>query len=247
LYELGNSLEYRLKLAHHYLPPTWMGVLLAAPALVVPAFYESSLPFQAAMCLAWAAWIFSIYRMEWTLRRLEPGADVLPRRAWLISACLGSHPLNYLLIGCTLALLNFKQTAISLMILPAIPILILMTFCWYLNIFGNLRQFINQRLPHEQAVPKVAEQAIALGVSLPGAMQMLCLASSHDLDWIMRSSIPIGLFVAISCLGIFSRKLALALAVEALPVEHDSPVPNLEADVPVIDPRSASKSSLLGA
>jgi hypothetical protein len=246
LYDAHNPQEYRLKLANHYLPPTWMGVLLAAPALVVPPSYECSLPFHAAMSLAWAAWIFSTYRLEWSLRKLEPESEVLPRRAWLISTCLGSHPLNDLLIGGALALTTFRQTAISLVILPAIPLLILITYCWYLNLFGNLRQFINARLPHEQAIPKAAEQAIAVGLSLPGAMQMLCLASAHDPDWIMRSWIPIGLFVAISCLGIFKRKLALALSVQmplleddlnAPDVEYDSlPKPNLELPVKKVKP-----------
>jgi hypothetical protein len=232
LYELDNPVEYRLKLANHYLPPTWMGVLLTAPALVVPPSYDGSLAFQAAMCVGWAAWIFFTYRMEWALRRLEPNAEVFPRRAWLISACLGSHPLNYLLIVCALALTNFRQTAISLVILPAIPIIILMTFCWYLNIFGNLRQFINERLPQDQAISKLAVQAIAIGLSLPGAMQLLCLACSHEPDWIMRSWIPIGLFVAIGCLGAFRGKLALALAVETRTVDDDSSSINMKVDQP---------------
>ncbi len=214
LYKLDHALECRLKLANHYLPRTWLSVAMTVPALLIAPSYQSSPAFHLAMCLAWASWIACTYKLESAARRLQPELEVLPRRTWLISACLGSHPLNYFLVACTLALHTFGQTAISLMILPAVPLVIVMSASWYLIIFGNLRQFINERLPGDQAIPEFAEQGIALGLALPGALQLSCLALSHEPDWIMRSWIPIGILVAIACLSTFKNKLAMALALQ---------------------------------
>ena len=80
----GRTMPTKMKLVKHYLPSAW-GIAFILPALLVPPSYRESIGFHISLTVAWLYWIFAMYQIENTFKKLAPDSSVLPKRAWLVS------------------------------------------------------------------------------------------------------------------------------------------------------------------
>jgi hypothetical protein len=203
----------KLKLIKQYLPSAG-GLAVLIPSLLVPPSYRDSLVFHLTLTLAWLYWVFTIYKIEYALNKMVPGSNILPKRTWLMSLIVGSHPTNYLLLVMALVLSSFKQTPLTLILTISAPVLLVVTFTWYASIFGALRKFINDRLPESERLSAFSESAIGICLGVPAlicfAMQMI----GQTPGWIELSFLPIGIAAATSVAFCLQKKLATAILVE---------------------------------
>jgi len=205
--------QTKLKLVKHYLPSAW-GLAVLLPSLLVPPSYRDSLVFHISLTVAWFYWIFAIYKIEYAFNKLAPEAAVMPKRTWLMSSIIGSHPTNYLLLASAMLLSAFKQTPLSIILAIAAPIFLTLTFSWYASIFNGLRQYINDRLPEAERVSRLSVWAITTGMGGPAlfcfALQML----GQNPTWIQMSFVPIGIVASTITVYWMQEKIAVALVRE---------------------------------
>lgn len=211
----------KLKLVKQYLPPAW-GLAIFLPSLLVPPSYRDSLVFHLTLTLAWVYWVFAIYKIEYALNKMVPNSEVLPKRTWLMSVLIGSHPTNYLLIVMAMFLSAFRQTPLNILLTISAPVLLIVTFTWYASIFGALRRFINERVSESERVTKFSETAISLSLGLPGlvcfAMQMI----GHTPGWVELSFVPLGIAASTAIAFCLQTKLATALLQERASLLDDT-------------------------
>jgi hypothetical protein len=208
--------QTKLKLAKRYMTPDW-GLIFLLPSLVVQANYASSLPFHLAMTLAWLYWAFSLYRMEYALRKLDPSSTVLPRKTWLVSLFLGAHPFNYLLLVFSLCVTQFPLTALPLASVIAAGAIALLSVSWYSMIFSSVRRYINERLPESEQLSKLFEYLVTFGVCAPAAsnlfMNVFCGPHPDGLfEYLRAALVSSGIFLSLACTVLIQHKLAQALS-----------------------------------
>ena len=213
--------QTKLKFVKQYLPSAW-GLAILVPSLLAPPSYRYSLFFHLSLTIAWLYWVLSIYKIEHTLHKMVPDSNILPKRTWLMSFIIGSHPTNYVLLLMAILLSAFKQTPVTILLTIAAPVLLIVTFTWYATIFGALRSFINERLPESERLSRFSERAISVCLGVPAlicfAMQMI----GQTPNWVVLSFIPIGTVASTVIVFGLQQRLAKALLVERESLLEDS-------------------------
>lgn len=209
--------SFSLKLAHHYLPRVWPGLILTLPALFVLPAYDKSLWFHIWMNMAWVYWIYCVFKLHATLKKKNQSYDVSPAKATAVAALVGSHPFNYCLEFFALLLAVFPETASGLLIVPAIPLAFIFGFWWYRRMFSHVCRFVAAHRPDEMPI-KNPGGAIALCLLIPGALQLLFRAlglQSEYALWVSAALFPIGLSIAFCLFLSFRNKVTWMIADDA--------------------------------
>jgi hypothetical protein len=203
----------KLKLVKQYLPSAG-GLAVLVPALLVPPSYRDSLIFHLSLTIAWLYWVFTIYKIEYALNKMVPDSNVLPKRTWLMSLIVGSHPTNYLLLVMAFVLSSMKQTPLTLILTISAPVLLIVTFTWYASIFSAIRKFINDRLPESERLSAFSESAISICLGVPALLCFSMQMFGQAPGWIMLSFLPIGIAASTAIAFCLQNKLATAILIE---------------------------------
>ncbi|HEY9685292.1 MAG TPA: hypothetical protein V6C86_27200 [Oculatellaceae cyanobacterium] len=218
------TIASKMRLAKRYMTPAW-GLVVILPSIMVPCSYATSLPFNIAETVAWAYWMFVLYRIEFAMKKLDPVSQVLPRRAWLLSMFLGAHPLNYFLLIGSCMMLNYQGTAMPLAIVTSVGVMILLSVAWYSMIFTSLRRYINNRLPEPEQLSKAFEYLISFGICAPSAVGLMLLTTMFtelgQYEYLRAALVSSGLLLSLGCTSVVQHKLAEVLSLVKEPSLED--------------------------
>lgn len=211
-----------LKLANHYLPRVWPGIVLTIPALFVVPAYDQSLYFHLWLTIAWLYWVISIYKIHRTISKVHSSYPIGPMKAVLVTAFCGTHPFNYIFEIGAVVLVNFAGTSLPLLVYLGVPAVFAFAFMWYVRLFSQLSLFIEYRWWKLDACGCLGS-LIALSLMTPGALQLLLHSKVIEglfSLWLAEALTPIGLLVALSCLYILRNKIALSVVTNLAHIEN---------------------------